>query len=99
MNHANAIELRIAKLLTEEMALDVPSAETDLIEAGYIDSLLLAELLTHLEREFSFRVRIDELDLEELRSIAGVARFVEKQLGHGACADKGVRDGDGATAG
>ena len=75
MTNNALLERRITRLLRDEMATVVPSPDTDLVDGGYIDSLLLAELLSRLETEMSFRVRIEELDLDQLRTVSGLARF------------------------
>jgi acyl carrier protein len=75
MSELGMLEERITRILRDEMAIDVPSPATDLVDAGYIDSLLLAELLSRLEAELDVRVRIEELDMDQLRTIAGLARF------------------------
>ena len=76
MSNPASLERRIAKLLLERMSLDVPSPQTDLIKAGFLDSMALVELLSHLEREFDRRIQIDELEIESFRTIARIAAFV-----------------------
>jgi acyl carrier protein len=90
MNGTGALEQDILAILRERMALDVPSTETDLLATGYIDSLLLAELLAHLEEELGIRVHLDDLDLDQLRTVADMARFVGRRLPPGAAAAKGA---------
>ncbi len=81
MTNNALLERRITRLLRDEMATVVPSLHTDLVDGGYVDSLLLAELLSRLETELSFRVRIEDLDLDQLRTISGLARFAAAQSG------------------
>lgn len=84
MNRAAALELQIQRILRDDMAIDVPSPHTDLLESGHLDSLLLAELLSRLEAELAFRVRIEDLDLDQLRTIAALARFALSHQGETA---------------
>lgn len=84
MTDTSMLEEHILRFLREEMAIDVPSPTTDLVEHGYIDSLLLAELLTRLETDLAFRVRIEELDMDQLRTVAGLARFASAHAGGAA---------------
>jgi methoxymalonate biosynthesis acyl carrier protein len=67
---------RVATILRQRMAIDVDGPDTDLIAGGYLDSLAFVELLAHIEAEFSFRVRIEDLELEHVRTIAKIASFV-----------------------
>lgn len=69
---------RIAGLLDERLALDVPSPDTDLLDEGLLDSLGLVELLVHLEEEFGVTIGLEELDLESFRSVTTIAGFVRR---------------------
>lgn len=67
---------RITTLLLKEMSLDVPSADTDLIATGRLDSITFVDLLQRLEKEFEIRVQLDDLEIDRFRSIAQIAEFV-----------------------
>jgi acyl carrier protein len=71
-----ALEQRIATLLSEQMAREVPSPDADLIEAGAIDSMGFVDLLHHLESEFGLRLRLEDLDIDHFRSVSRIAAFV-----------------------
>jgi D-alanine--poly(phosphoribitol) ligase subunit 2 len=73
---ANAIIERLGALFVESFHIDVPSPDTDLLESGILDSFQFVELLFQLERKFGVRIKIDDLDLEDLRSLARIARLV-----------------------
>src|SRR5437867_1630151 len=53
-----------------------PSADTDLFETGVLDSMAFVELLLNLERSFGLKVAVDELEIENFRSIRKIADFV-----------------------
>ena len=67
---------RLRVLFLESLHIEVPSADTDLFETGILDSLQLVELLLQLEQRFGFRIKIDDIDLEDLRTLARIARLV-----------------------
>ncbi|HUP43799.1 MAG TPA: acyl carrier protein [Thermoanaerobaculia bacterium] len=69
---------RIQAIFRDRMGLSVADADTDLFAAGVVDSLTLVELLVQLEEEFGRRLSLDELELDDLRSIAGIARVVSR---------------------
>ncbi len=69
----------IQKLFAEKMLVEVSSADEDLLETGVLDSLRLAELLVYLEEHFQLRVAMEELEIENLRSIASIARMIGQQ--------------------
>ena len=76
MNDANAIIERLGTLFAESFHVEVPSSDTDLIETGILDSLQFVELLYQLEQHFGFRIKIDDIDLDDLRTLTRIARLV-----------------------
>ncbi|HEX6178187.1 MAG TPA: phosphopantetheine-binding protein [Thermoanaerobaculia bacterium] len=66
---------RITSLLAS-MNVDVAAGDTDLIESGVMDSLLLVEVLSRLESDLGLFVPVDDLDPEDFRSVQSIARFV-----------------------
>lgn len=69
----------VESLLAENMLVTVESRDTDLVTAGLLDSLMLVQLLTHLEEHFGFKVVMEHLEIDDLRSIHSIARLVETQ--------------------
>ncbi len=67
---------RLRALFVESLHIEVPSADTDLFETGMLDSLQLVELLLQLEQRFDFRIKIDDIDLDDLRTLARIARML-----------------------
>ena len=70
------VSARVQRIFAETLNIEVPSDETDLIEAGYIDSLALVELLFALEREFSVSVPLDELEIDNFRNLQSISELV-----------------------
>ena len=77
MNNDNAIIGRLGVLFTETFHIEIPSPDTDLLESGILDSFQFVELLLCLEQNFSLRIKIDDIDLEDLRTLARIARLVD----------------------
>ena len=71
----DAVE-RLGRLFVEEFHIEVPSPDTDLLASGVLDSFQFVELLLHLERQFGVRVRIDDIDLDQLRTLSRIADLV-----------------------
>ncbi len=76
MANGNAIIERLGVVFTESFHIEVPSPDTDLLETGILDSFQFVELLLQLEQRFNLRIKIDDIDLEDLRTIARIARLV-----------------------
>jgi D-alanine--poly(phosphoribitol) ligase subunit 2 len=81
---ANGLDLegRIHALFLEALDIRIDSAETDLIEAGLLDSLALVELLLQLEQEFNIDVVVADLEVDDFRTVKSIATFVTR-LGAG----------------
>ncbi len=76
MSDASLITERLGALFAESFQIEVPSADTDLLESGILDSLQFVELLSQLERQFGFRIKLEDIDLDDLRTLARIARLV-----------------------
>jgi acyl carrier protein len=73
-----SITARVQRLFDEALNIEVPSIDTDVIESGLIDSLALVELLAAIEEEFEIELPLDELDVENLRSVETISEFVTR---------------------
>ncbi|MFI5402298.1 MAG: acyl carrier protein [Planctomycetota bacterium] len=74
------LEQRITQLLRENLAIDIPSPETDLIAMGALDSLALVELLLRIEEKIGIAISIEELDLQDLRSVRSIGALLSRRL-------------------
>jgi acyl carrier protein len=54
---------------------------SDVIDAGLLDSLALVQLLATLEREFSVSMDLENLDLDDFRTVSSTARFIVARTG------------------
>jgi acyl carrier protein len=76
MIEQRGIHQKLTELFAKKLNLDVPSVETDLVGTGLLDSLALVELIEQLAETFGVSISTDDLELENFRSIASIARFV-----------------------
>ena len=76
MNQDNGFADRIARIFPETLHLDPPPADADLFDSGVLDSLAFVELLLRLEQQFGVSVSVDDLELENFRTIERIAEFV-----------------------
>jgi len=70
------VRTRLLALFTNSLSVDVPSVDVDLFDAGIMDSALFVELLLQLEREFGIKAEIEDLEIDNFRSISCIAQFV-----------------------
>ncbi|HVL36360.1 MAG TPA: phosphopantetheine-binding protein [Burkholderiales bacterium] len=71
-----ALVRELSDLFRDKLFIDVPSAETDLIDSGLLDSLQLVQLLLQVEQQLGLRLPLEEVDLDDLRSIARLAKLI-----------------------
>ena len=77
---------RITGLIRDTLGVEVPSADTDLIETGLLDSLALVSLLAEIEREFGFELPLDTLEVDDFRTVETAASYVETAFAAGDAA-------------
>jgi methoxymalonate biosynthesis acyl carrier protein len=67
---------RLRALFLQHFHVEVPSADTDLLETGMLDWLQLVDLLLLIEEEFGRRISLQAIELDDLRSLARLAELV-----------------------
>ena len=67
----------VTRILRESLYVEVDDPDVDLIASGLLDSLALVELLLELERTLGRKLQLEELEVDDFRSVARIARFVE----------------------
>ncbi len=51
----------------------------DVFEAGIVNSLFAIELMTFLEKTFNIKVTMDDLDMENFKSVNATSEFVRRK--------------------
>jgi methoxymalonate biosynthesis acyl carrier protein len=73
------VQAEITALFTRDLNVEVPSPDTDLLETGRLDSVGMVELLVRLEERFGIRIPLENLEIDQFRSVAAIAAFVLAQ--------------------
>lgn len=81
MPQRDDIPNQLIALFAEQLQVEVPSASTDLIEAGLLDSPKFVELLLCLEQTFGVHWDLSELELDHFRSVQRISELV-RASGH-----------------
>ncbi|NNE91600.1 MAG: D-alanine--poly(phosphoribitol) ligase subunit 2 [Verrucomicrobiales bacterium] len=66
----------IIQIFADHLAIDIDDIELDLIDEGLLDSLAVVDLLLQLEKQLGFTVVMEELDLEDLRTVRRIEALV-----------------------
>ena len=72
----NAIIERLGAVFVESFHIEVPAADTDLLETGILDSFQMVQLLFELEQRFGLRIKLEDIDLDDLRTLSRIAGLV-----------------------
>lgn len=86
MSASDTTVATLMEMFAEDMNVEVPSAEIDLIEAGIMDSLMLVDLLFQIEARFSISIPLEELDMDNLRSVQSIAVYIDGRVAEGVTA-------------
>jgi len=56
--------------------------DDNLFELGIVNSLFAVQLMTFIEKTFSIEVEMDDMDIENFKSLNATAAFVVKKNAH-----------------
>ncbi len=70
---------RVMRLFAQQLNVEPPTADSDIIEGGWLDSLMLVDLLMHIETQFQLNIALEDLDIEKFRTVEGIAGFIASQ--------------------
>lgn len=79
MSDETAIIGSLKEIFVENLHVDAPSPDTDLLANGILDSFQFVELLLQLEVRFGMKMNIEDFDLEDLRTLGRIARLLARQ--------------------
>jgi acyl carrier protein len=80
---------QVSRLIAKKLLVEVDSPQEDLLSRGAIDSLSLIQLLANLEEHFGVRIPLDQLEIDDMRSIQSIARLIENYR-HAAASTAGA---------
>lgn len=65
-------------------SINVPNLGDDdnLFETGIVNSLFAVQLMTFVEKTFAIEVEMDDLDIENFKSLNATVAFVARKNGH-----------------
>lgn len=76
MHDAPSLQERVSRIISEKLHIEFQTAETDLIEAGLMDSITFVRLLLHVEQDFGVPIPFDTMEIEDLKSVSRIAAFI-----------------------
>ena len=79
--HPSAEKHAIRQFILGSVALAQLDDDADLFEAGIVNSLFAVQLLAFVEKTFAIEVGMDDLDIDNFKSVNATAAFVQRRNG------------------
>ncbi len=79
MSDSNQVKEIVRKFINDSINIDALGDDENLFESGLINSLFAVQLMTFIERKFGIEFGMDDLDIENLKSINATAAFVARK--------------------
>jgi methoxymalonate biosynthesis acyl carrier protein len=73
------IREQIAGYISTAVNLATVNDDENLFEAGLVNSLFAIQLMTFIEKTFGIEIGMDDLDIENFKSINAAALFVSRK--------------------
>ena len=80
MIETSRLQDELMQVFHDELFLEVESVQTDLLEAGLLDSVSFVALLVRLESRYRVEVPLEDLDMEHFRTIEKISAYVQEML-------------------
>jgi len=74
----------IRRFILSSVALAQLDDDANLFEAGIVNSLFAVQLLAFVEKTFAIEVGMDDLDIDNFKSVNATAAFVQRRNGRAA---------------
>ena len=78
-NVSNNVKETIRSFINNAVNIDGVGDDENLFASGLINSLFAVQLTTFIERKFSIEIGMDDLDIENFKSINATAAFVARK--------------------
>lgn len=78
VEHDMPVEDRLRRIL-RSLDIAVEDDDSDLLGSGLVDSFGLVEILTALEETFGIAVDMQALELDDVRSVSALGRYVRSR--------------------
>jgi acyl carrier protein len=78
-NNPNAVKAAVRDFINRSINIDTLGDDENLFESGIVNSLFAVQLMTFVERQFGIEIGMDDLEIENFKSIAATAAFVARK--------------------
>lgn len=82
---ANGIKEAVKRYILSSINIGDFDDDDNLFESGIVNSLFAVQLMTFVEKTFAIKVEMDDLDIENFKSLNATTAFVVRKNGkHGS---------------
>lgn len=78
---ASVIKETVRNFIVSSVSIRRLNDDDDLFESGIVNSLFAVQLMTYIEKTFGIEVGMDDLDIENFKSLNATTAFVLKKNG------------------
>ena len=77
----NGVKESVKRFILSSISIAHLGDNDDLFESGIVNSLFAVQLMTFIEKTFAIEVGMDDLDIENFKSLNAATAFVERKNG------------------
>ena len=80
----NSVKEAVRRFILSSINIESLNDDDHLFESGFANSLFAVQLMTFIEKTFAIDVGMEDLDIENFKSVNAAAAFVAKKHGGAA---------------
>jgi methoxymalonate biosynthesis acyl carrier protein len=81
MQSANDVKGIVRSFILSSVSLSSLNDDDNLFESGIVNSLFAVQLMTFIEKTFGVEVGMDDLDIDNFKSVNATSAFVARKTG------------------
>ncbi len=78
-NDTNHVKETVRNFINNSINIDGLGDDENLFESGIVNSLFAVQLMTFVERNFRIEIGMEDLDVENFKSVSATALFIERK--------------------
>ena len=78
-NDTNQVNETVRNFINNSINIDGLGDDENLFETGIVNSLFAVQLMTFVERSFGIEIGMEDLDVENFKSVSATAAFIRRK--------------------
>ena len=78
-NDTNHVKETVRNFINNSINIDGLGDDENLFESGIVNSLFAVQLMTFVERSFGIEIGMEDLDVENFKSVNATAAFINRK--------------------